>query len=141
MAPAEFTCEQCGVVFQGRRGRREYGPYWFCSRACWYVWRRAQPAGKWTTYSRSKRLFDLTGLACERCGVPAQVRHHRDEHPTNNAPDNVAFLCRACHARHHLLTTHCERGHEWTPENTYVHPKTGKRQCRACRRMRRRGLV
>lgn len=30
--------------------------------------------------------------------------------------------------------THCPRGHEYTPENTYV-AKTGKRNCRACRRV------
>ena len=34
--------------------------------------------------------------------------------------------------------THCSRGHEFTPENTYWRPE-GRRQCRACRRLRRRG--
>ena len=33
--------------------------------------------------------------------------------------------------------THCLRGHEFTPENTYVRRDTGARQCRACRRLRR----
>lgn len=28
--------------------------------------------------------------------------------------------------------THCPKGHEYTPENTYVHPTKGYRQCRAC---------
>lgn len=32
--------------------------------------------------------------------------------------------------------THCINGHEFTPENTYVWPKTGKRVCRACQRER-----
>jgi len=31
--------------------------------------------------------------------------------------------------------THCPRGHEYSPENTYVHPK-GSRICRACMRTR-----
>jgi len=31
--------------------------------------------------------------------------------------------------------THCNRGHEFTPENTYNHPK-GSRICRQCRAIR-----
>lgn len=31
--------------------------------------------------------------------------------------------------------THCGRGHERTPENTYIDP-SGDRACRACRRFR-----
>lgn len=29
--------------------------------------------------------------------------------------------------------THCPQGHEYTPENTYRHPKIGVRMCRKCR--------
>ena len=36
--------------------------------------------------------------------------------------------------------THCQRGHEFTPENTYVDPD-GWRNCRACRKVRRRVTV
>lgn len=28
--------------------------------------------------------------------------------------------------------THCKHNHEWTPENTYVNPTTGYRDCRTC---------
>ena len=34
--------------------------------------------------------------------------------------------------------THCIRGHELTPENTYVKPSNGRRGCLQCRRSRRR---
>lgn len=34
--------------------------------------------------------------------------------------------------------THCKRGHEFTPENTWISPTNGGRSCRACRKIRRR---
>jgi hypothetical protein len=34
--------------------------------------------------------------------------------------------------------THCEAGHEYTPENTYIHPQRGTRDCRKCRAIRTR---
>lgn len=30
--------------------------------------------------------------------------------------------------------THCKRGHEYTLENTYLQPATGRRSCRTCKR-------
>ena len=33
----------------------------------------------------------------------------------------------------HKGKTHCIHGHEFTPENTYVNPNSGRRQCRACK--------
>lgn len=36
--------------------------------------------------------------------------------------------------------THCKRGHEFTVENTYVHPTKGQRSCRACHRENERRL-
>lgn len=37
-------------------------------------------------------------------------------------------------------TNHCQRGHEFTPENTYIHPRDGIRECKACRRGREAAL-
>lgn len=36
----------------------------------------------------------------------------------------------------HKGKTHCKNGHEFTPENTYLHP-SGSRLCRTCRRVYR----
>lgn len=43
---------------------------------------------------------------------------------------------RVAHGRHPRANqTHCKRGHEFTPENTYINLCTGGRQCRACKRI------
>ena len=34
------------------------------------------------------------------------------------------------------VKTHCKLGHEFTPENTYIHKKSGIRACRLCRGIR-----
>jgi 5-methylcytosine-specific restriction endonuclease McrA len=45
---------------------------------------------------RAKRLYPTVG-ACQSCGGPDAERHHIDEDTANNAPDNIAILCRRCH--------------------------------------------
>jgi len=65
-----------------------------------------------------------------------------DEYRSNNAKlwENPNFRER-CQSG--LLTgaslnkfkTHCSRGHEYTPDNTYVNPR-GSRECRVCSRLR-----
>jgi HNH endonuclease len=37
-------------------------------------------------------------------------------------------------ARRKAATTHCKRGHEFTPENTRLHSATGSKVCRQCMR-------
>ncbi|AVL98916.1 hypothetical protein C6V83_00090 [Gordonia iterans] len=65
---------------------------------------------------------------------------HEDGDPTNNRLDNLRWDTRSenikdvvRHGTHHLSArTHCEAGHEFTPENTV--PRTGGgRRCRTCR--------
>lgn len=56
-------------------------------------------------------------------------------------PDHLKAVAPVDHAQEHLRT-HCPRGHEYTPENTYlsVSSKTGwqSRLCRTCVRKRQR---
>lgn len=37
--------------------------------------------------------------------------------------------------------THCVNGHEYTPDNTYIAPKRGTRDCRTCRQIRSRAAA
>jgi hypothetical protein len=99
-----------------------------------------------TLHRRAQRDFAAT--ACNRCGTTDKlVRHHKDENPANNVPENIEILCRACHARHHLAgkplegKTHCKNGHPWIPENwmTWGRKRDGQptRRCRICENERR----
>lgn len=36
---------------------------------------------------------------------------------------------------HNARKTHCKRGHEFTPENTYINPSNKSRNCRTCDRL------
>lgn len=42
----------------------------------------------------------------------------------------------ALNRRRSKLITHCRHGHEFTPDNTYIHKTTGHRNCRECARLR-----
>lgn len=39
-----------------------------------------------------------------------------------------------------MKITHCKKGHEFTQENTYIYPKSGKRACRICLREKSRSF-
>lgn len=74
------------------------------------------------------------------CPDGQEVRHW-DGNPANNTVGNLRYGTRAenlldavRHGTHYnTQKTHCDSGHEFTPENTYS-PATGGRACRECRR-------
>lgn len=70
---------------------------------------------------------------------------HWDDDSSNNHVSNLRWggyddnlYDRVRNGRHHNANkTHCIRGHEYTPVNTFTH-KDGRRECRTCRRISRR---
>ena len=87
-------------------------------------------------HCRMLRDYPKTGK-CEHCGFDG---------PTDYASINHTYTLDRKDWLEHIemdksiktASTHCPRGHEWTPENTYVYPGDGRRRCRACNTLRSR---
>lgn len=92
---------------------------------------------------RSMRLHVLVLLAFvgPRPEWAVEIRH-LDGDPRNNHLENLKYgtqsenaLDRVLHGTHMQASkTECKYGHEFTPENTYIIPSSGSRQCRQCSR-------
>lgn len=90
---------------------------------------------------RSGRRPHPNSLPCVDCGhawAPGERRHEYDHHLGYAAQHHldVEPVCTTCHAQRdnaRARQTHCLRGHEFTPENTYL-PPGGGRACRQCHR-------
>lgn len=67
---------------------------------------------------------------------------HRDDDYANNNVENLRWDTHSANqhdqvrnGRHaNASKTYCKHGHEFTPENTYIYPVSGKRTCRECTR-------
>lgn len=109
-----ITCAECGA--SKTLYMRPSVPIRFCSKTCSNRWTsknrkwkpRAGPehhawmgdaVSRKGGRARALHAFPAT-LPCVDCGNPKGERHHIDDNTANNAPDNVVFLCRACHMRH-----------------------------------------
>lgn len=98
--------------------------------------------------TRAKRLIEFEGQMrhvaelAEQFGIAMKTIHWRasqgwtmekvlskDPHWNNSESQKKAVIA---HAEQKRAETHCKRGHEFTPENTYLHGN--RRACRICRR-------
>jgi len=78
------------------RRKKPFGP----ANAEWMGAAASRHAGR----LRAQRLYKKIG-SCEHCGGKSgrkPERHHKDENTHNNTPENIAILCRACHAKEHV---------------------------------------
>lgn len=66
---------------------------------------------------------------------------HWNDVPDDNRVENLRWDTRSANmldsvrnGKHGMASkTHCPKGHEYTPENTYTHPVDGRRVCNGCR--------
>lgn len=98
----------------------------FCDLRCMGLHKTKPPTVKHRIYCQASKAIPLKAN-CERCGGTARLgRHHLNQNPTDNRPENVQTLCASCHTKWHW-----EHGK----------PKRSKARCSVCGRpAARRGL-
>jgi hypothetical protein len=94
---------------------------------------------------RSERVNrEVNRPNCAKCGTPYKTdRSGKRYCPTCSKASSREWRLRtrgrpADPGARNRNKTHCKYGHKYTPENTYVNPTNGSRQCRACKNERRR---
>lgn len=62
------------------------------------------------------------------------TKHHNSSPERNNGALQIE-IARVAAAKCKKAKTHCLHGHEWTKDNTSIHPTKNSRICRTCQRL------
>lgn len=114
-------------IWQGQKNHRGYGLKYH---------RRFNLQVHRTLYQITHhRNLDRWDYVCHTCDVTSCVN---PTHMWIGSPsDNQKDMQRKRRGKYQTAT-HCKQGHEFTPENTWVHKKTNHRHCRTCARISNR---
>jgi hypothetical protein len=87
-------------------------------------------------------VHELVLLAFEGPRPPGRIIRHLNGVGSDNRLSNLAYgtysenaLDKRAHGTSRRSETHCKRGHEFTPENTYWQAGGKFRRCRECKRL------
>ncbi len=139
------------VPFHGRplRGKQSARVGWIVAENGCHIWQGSLEGHGYGHVKHEGSMRLVHRVRYEREVGPIPEGMHLDHFACDNGPGGC---CNPAHVRPvtnrenvlrgrgltavHAAKTHCLRGHPFSGDNLYVTPRSGRRQCRACQRLR-----